>query len=111
MRSSVIPIRGHRPGAYTVVEAALPERPPRPIGVILIDCEADRAFLRLRPDFHDIAEADDAEVLAGLEEHFRTCTAEMGASAAVEYLEDVASNVVRVTDRQTIEVDAFSRVL
>ena len=33
----VLPIRGCRQGTYVLLDAVLPERPPCPIGVLLID--------------------------------------------------------------------------
>src|SRR5947208_3193225 len=55
MPASVVAIRGQRQGVYVTLEAALPGRPRRNIGVLLIDPETDRAFSRLRPSFDDIA--------------------------------------------------------
>jgi phage repressor protein C with HTH and peptisase S24 domain len=63
----------------------------------------------VRAHFDDIADPDDAEVLEALAEDFRTRAAESGAEALLQSLEESASSVVRVGDRQTIEVDAFSR--
>jgi len=57
-----------------------------------------------------LAEADDIEVLEALEEDILAHASEMGAAAFLEYLEESLSNVVRVGERQTVEVDAFSRV-
>jgi SOS-response transcriptional repressor LexA len=94
-----------------LLEAHLPDQPPRNIGVLLIDPAADRAWLRLRANYQELAEPEDAEVLQALEEDLRARAAEMGAEALLQSLEDSLSNVVRVGDRQTVEVDAFSRVL
>jgi phage repressor protein C with HTH and peptisase S24 domain len=108
---AVISIQGRREGVYVLLEAALPERPITPIGVLLVDPETDRGWLRIRRDFAEIAEPDDAEVLEATEEHFRQCLSENGAQAFLAYLEDTLSNSIRVTDRQSVEVDAFSRVV
>jgi SOS-response transcriptional repressor LexA len=109
--STVTAIDVRRAGTYVLLEAALPGRGVRNIGVLLIDPSTDRAFFRVRPGFHDIADPDDAEVLDALADHIRHCASEMGASAFLESLEDVASNAIRVTERQTIKIDAFSRVV
>jgi SOS-response transcriptional repressor LexA len=106
----VISIRGGRTGISVLLEAALPESPVRNIGVLLTDPETDRAFFRLRPSFDDIAEPDDVEVLAELEEHIRECAADMGGASLLDYL-DRGSNAIRVTNRESIEVDSFHRVL
>ena len=111
MPGSVPSINVRRPGKYVLLEAALPGRPSRNIGVLLIDPAADRAFLRVRPGFDDIADPLDAEVFAALEDHIRDCIGEMGAEGCLQFLEDTASNAIRVSDPQTVEVDAFTRVL
>src|SRR5689334_21312633 len=107
MPGHLIPIHGFRTGECVLLEAALPERPTRAIGVVLMDRESDRAYFRLRPWFDDIADPDDVEVLSELEGHIRTCTAEMGAKAFLKYL-DGSSNAIRITDPRTVEVDSFT---
>jgi SOS-response transcriptional repressor LexA len=79
--------------------------------VLLIDPESGRGWLRMRSDFADIADAEDAEVLEALESHIRQCMEETGAERFLQSLEDSASNALRVSDRQSVTVDAFSRVL
>ena len=111
MPASIIPIRARREGTYIVVEAALPERPPQKIGVFLLDSEADRAWVRLRQHFDDIADPDDAEVLEALEEDLRERAQEMGAQACLVWLEDRLSNAVRISERRAVAVDSFTRVL
>jgi SOS-response transcriptional repressor LexA len=111
MPASVISITGRREGTYVLLETALPGRLPQNIGVILMDAVEDRAWVRLRPRFHDLAEPDDAEVLEALEEDIRLKVAESGAEAYLRVLEDSLSNVLRVTGRQTVAVDAFTRVV
>jgi SOS-response transcriptional repressor LexA len=111
MPASVIQIRGRREGLYALVEAALPGRQPTPLGVLLVDPEHDRGWLRMRSDFDTIADPDDAEVLAAMEDHIRQCLSENGAQAFLNSLEDTLSNAIRITDRQTILVDAFSRAI
>jgi SOS-response transcriptional repressor LexA len=111
MPGTVTSIRAHRSGTYTLLEAALPDKAPRTIGVLLIDPSTDRAFLKVRPSFDDIAEAEDAEVFDGLAEHIRQCAVEMGANGLMAWLVDIASNTVRVTEPKSVDVDAFTRVL
>jgi SOS-response transcriptional repressor LexA len=109
--ATVTTIDVRRTGTYVLLEAALPGRVVRNIGVLLIDPGTDRAFFRMRASFDDVAEPDDAEVLDALADHIRDCASEMGASAFLDYLEDTASNAIRISDRRTVEVDAFSRVV
>jgi len=111
MPATVVPIAANRQGTYVLLEAHLPGRPPSKIGVVLLDPSADRAWLRLRPNFDDIADPEDAEVLAALEDHLRDGLAGSGADAYLRSLEDMLSNAVRISERQSVAVDAFTRVL
>jgi phage repressor protein C with HTH and peptisase S24 domain len=65
----------------------------------------------MRRDFAGIADPEDAEVLQGLEDHIRQCLAEIGAEAFLETMEDTLSNTLRLSPRESVPVDAFSRVL
>ena len=94
-----------------LLEAYLPGLPARNIGVYLVDPGADRLWLRMRHSYDGLAEPDDIEVLEALEEDIRSHAAEVGAEAFLQSLEDSLSNVVRAGRRQSVEVDAFSRVL
>lgn len=109
MPASVIPITGSRQGAYVLLEAALPERPPQTIGVLLLDPATDRAWFRLTENFH--ADAEDAEVFEALQPHFAQLLAGMGAEAFLQSLEDSLSNALRISERQNVAVDSFTRVL
>ena len=109
--SAVIPIARRRQGCYAVLEAVLPGHASENIGVLLIDPAADRGWVRLRPQFDDIADAEDAEVLEALEDDIVRKLDEAGAEAYLRSLEDSLSNVVRIGERREVEVDAFSRVL
>jgi phage repressor protein C with HTH and peptisase S24 domain len=111
LSATVTSINARREGTYVLLEAHLPDRPARNIGVYLVDPATDRLWLRMRQDYQEIAEPDDVEVLEALEEDFRARAAELGAEAFLKSLEDSLSNVLRTGERQRIEVDAFSRVL
>lgn len=110
MPASIIPLQASREGVFVLIEAVLPQQSPRNIGVLLADMGTGKPWFRLRPDF-DFAEPEDAEVLELLEEEMRARAAEMGALRYLDWLEDTLSNVVRVSDRQTVAVDSFTRVL
>ena len=111
MPAIVIPIGARREGTYVLLEAALPQRTPQAIGVLLMDAAGDRAWVRMRRRYDDLAEPDDAEVLEALEEDIRGRVAEMGAGPYLAWLEDILSNALRVSERQTVAVDSFTRVL
>jgi SOS-response transcriptional repressor LexA len=110
MPASVIPITA-RQGVYVVLEAALPLRPIVPAGVILIDPEQNRGWVRFREDFSSLADDDDVEVLEALEEDARRRMSEIGAEQYLAELEESLSSVLRIGERNTVAVDAFSRVL
>jgi phage repressor protein C with HTH and peptisase S24 domain len=111
MPASVIPITARRRGAYVLIEAALPDRAPHSIGVLLLDPESNRLWVRMRESYDDLAEPEDAEVLEALETDIRARAAEMGAEAYLVSLEDSLSNAIRVTERHAVPVDSFTRVL
>ena len=111
MPASVTPINVRRQGAYVLLEAHLPGKPPRNIGVYLVDPASGRLWLRMLQNLESIAEADDIEVLEHFEEYIRAQAESMGAETFLQSLEDSFSNVVRVGERHSVEVDAFSRVL
>jgi phage repressor protein C with HTH and peptisase S24 domain len=111
MPAIVVPINARRQGTYVLLEAALPGRLPLNIGVLLIDPGADRGWVRMRPSYRDLADPDDAEVLEAIEEDIRRKLSEAGAEAYLQSLEDSLSNALRVSPRQAVAVDAFSRVL
>lgn len=111
MPGSLTSISAKRAGTYVVLEACLPERPPRNIGILLLDPASDRGWLRLREGFDDIAAPEDAEVLEAVEADLRQQLAEAGAEAVLRRFEDSLSNVLRIGERQSIEVVAFSRAL
>jgi SOS-response transcriptional repressor LexA len=65
----------------------------------------------MRRDFTAIADPEDAEVLEGLEDYIRQSITESGAESFLASLEDSLSNTLRVSPREPVSVDAFSRVL
>jgi SOS-response transcriptional repressor LexA len=100
-----------REGQFVVLEASLPDLPPRNIGVLLIDPATGRGWVRMRRRFDDIASEEDAEVLESLEDNLRALVAESGGSGCLSALEDALSNAIRIGDRQAIAVDAYTRAL
>jgi len=111
MPAGVIPITARRRGAYALLESALPGRAPQAIGVLLLDSESDRLWVRTRQSYDELADSEDAEVLQALEADIRARAAEMGAKSYLASLEDSLSNAIRVSDRRVVAVDSFTRVL
>ena|ERR1035438_4416128 len=110
MPASVIPIAS-RQGVYVVLEADLLRRGTVPVGVVLIDPEQNRGWVRFRSEFGELADFVDLEILELLEEDARQKIAESGAEQYLQSLENSLSSFLRISDRQTVAVDAFSRVL
>lgn len=104
------PLRIHE-GRFSLVLVALPGRDAENAGVLLEDAALDRLYLRLRRDWDTIAEEDDVEVLEALADDLSVKARELGARELLGYLEDTLSNTVRVTERETILVDDFDRML
>jgi SOS-response transcriptional repressor LexA len=102
---------GSKLGVYALLGAALPGRPPHNIGVLLVDPASDRIHARLRQSFDDIASPEEAEVFESLEEDIRRQSAELGAEAFLQSLEDSLSNALRIGERKAVVVDSFSRAL
>jgi phage repressor protein C with HTH and peptisase S24 domain len=111
MPASAIPISGRREGVFVILEAVLPGRLPQNIGVLLVDPTTDRGWVRIRGDFEQLAEVDDIEVLEALQDDITAQLREYGAERFLQSLEDSLSNVLRISDRQTVAVDAFTRTI
>jgi len=106
MPSSVVTT--HR-GVYAILQAALPSRPLTNIGVLLLDPASDKLYMRMRADLEQLADPEDAEVLTLIEEDFEQKLEEMGGEVFLRFLEDTLSNVVRLTERQSVMVRDFAR--
>ena len=78
-----------------LVAAHLPGREPINLGVLVLDEGTDRLHLRFRTDFDGI-EPFDEEVIHGVPEMIESMALEMGALRVLQYLEDRASNAIRL---------------
>jgi SOS-response transcriptional repressor LexA len=94
-----------------VLEAALPDCAPRNVGVILVDSESGRGWLKMRREFADIAEAEDAEVFDTIESDLREHMREQGAAATLQWMQDTLSNVLRISDSREVKAESFTRAL
>lgn len=112
MPAIVESISARREGIYVLVEAALPERPLQAIGVYLIDGAGTRAWVRMREHLDGLAGPEDAEVLEAFAREIPDRAAEMGPDSYLRWMEDTLSNVMRISDRQTVPaVDSFTRLV
>src|SRR5579883_994145 len=109
MPATITPITGRREAQYVVLEIAVPGHAAQPCGVLLIDPTTDRGWVRMRPEFSQLT--DDTEVLDALEDDLRAKLAEGGAQALLSSLEESLSNAVRISERRSVTVDAFTRAL
>lgn len=96
---------------YLVVEVALPRRSPLPAGILLLDPGADRLYLKLREDWAEWAEPEDAEVLSLIATDWEQQAQQAGAAAFLALLEDRLSNTLRLSERRTVVVGDFERAL
>ena len=72
------------PAQYSMVELALPGRRPIPFGVLLYDPASDRLYHRFRDDVADLADPEDAEVLALVSEDLTARIGELGGRQVLE---------------------------
>jgi SOS-response transcriptional repressor LexA len=98
-------------GRYSIVQAELPAHGFVNLGVLLQDPQSDALHLRFRRDLDSLAEEEDLEVLEGLSDDLSRKASELGADKLFEYLEGTLSASIRVTDREQILVEDFSRAL
>ena len=94
------------------LQLSLPGQPEHDIGVLLVDAdpESARHAWRLRSHWEDLAGPEDAALLAALDDDLRDKIAEMGARRLLESWEDSLSHALRVSEREAVAVDSFSRV-
>lgn len=111
MPATAIPISGVRQGSFVILEAFLPEQPPRNIGVLLVDPETGRGWTRIRAHNDDFASPEDAEVLDTLACEMPDRFGESDGLKYLEWLEDSFSNAIRVSERKAVDVEAFTHTL
>ena len=97
-------------GRYVVIEIAAPDLGVENAGVLLIDPQSGKHYMRMRRDLAELSE-DDAEYLDALRSDLQAKASEMGGDRLMAWLEENASNFVRVTDRSEVMVDNYERTL
>ena len=94
-----------------VMSAHFVGQEPMNIGVLVLDNSADRIHFRFRTDVDQIADPIDREFVQGLSALFASMAVEMGAVGVLRYLEDCASNAIRLSDRFTIHASDAMEVV
>ena len=108
--ASTEPVTALRPGEYLLIDLARPGHVPETIGVVLLDVAADRAHVRFRRDWDEVA-PEEADVLAALEEDMEQAARQMGAAAFVTWLEESLSNDLRTGDRERVSMASAEKTL
>jgi hypothetical protein len=96
---------------YALLQLALPGRPLAIAGVLIWDPLTDRLIAKLRPEWQSLADEEDAEVLAHLEQDMNRQAVESGGGSLLRRLEDTLSNVLRISQRESIAVNSLERAL
>ena len=96
---------------YSLLLSDLPGHGTQTIGVLLLDPATDTLHLRLRRDWNAVAADEDAEVLEELEDDLAMQARERGGAAVLDFLETVASQAIRLTDREAVTVRNFDKTL
>lgn len=100
-----------KPGRYSLLLCELPGQRPETVGVLLLDESTDQLHLRLRRDWEEFASDEDREVLAEIEDDLLADARIRGARAVFDWLQGNASDTVRVSDAEAVEVHNFERTL
>jgi len=100
-----------RAGEYALLQLALPGKPPDTVGVLLLDGEQDRLFVRLRRDWEELVDPEDLELFSDLEDGIAAQVNEAGAASMLAHLEDRLSNVLLISEREKVLVDSFEASL
>jgi len=100
-----------RKAQYSLMDVALPGRPPIVAGVLLLDPETDKLHLRLRDDWEAVADPEDAELLAHAGADFSLQSRELGGERFLQSLEDSLSNTIRLREREAVTVFDFEKAL
>jgi SOS-response transcriptional repressor LexA len=98
-------------GRYSILQAELPGQGVVNLGVLLEDPQSNALHLRFRRDMDSLVDEEDLEVFDGLSDDLARKSGELGAGKLFEYLESTLSASVRVTDREQVLVEDFSRAL
>ena len=100
-----------RAGRYSVVQSELPGQGVVNLGVLLEDPKSNSLHLRFRRDLDSLVDEEDLDVFESLADDLARKSTEMGAGELFEYLQSTLSGSIRITDREQVLVEDFSRAL
>ena len=86
------------------LQLRLSNRPPRNVGVFLLDVVHDRLHWRLISNWDDYADEDDIEVLQSLDASFQVQVHEMGGTKLLAHIAETWSNTLQLGDERVVEV-------
>jgi SOS-response transcriptional repressor LexA len=96
-----------RRGEYALLWVALPGQPEESAGVLLLDPQNNKLYVKLRRDWGQFAADEDEEVLSRLESDLQGKAVEMGGEKALDDLEQAVSFTLRLAGRETVMVRDF----
>ena len=88
------------------LQVALPGYPLQNAGVLLLDPETDELLFKLRRDWDAIA-PEDSDILSELADDIGRMAGKMGGRAFLEYAEATLSNILRISDRESVTAANF----
>jgi SOS-response transcriptional repressor LexA len=97
-------------GRYAVIAIAVPGGPAENAGILLVDPQSGKGYLRLRRDLAELSE-EDSDILDELSGDLQAKADEMTGSGLLDWLEKNASGFVRISDPEEVMVDSFERTL
>ena len=112
MPAPVVSISTKRRGHWSLLEIAQPGAQPVPYGILLVDDETGDLTTRTRgvAAFEHLEE-DEFDWLEGLTSDLEQRAREIGGRELLDWLEDTASNFLRVSDREAIAFSGHETVI
>jgi SOS-response transcriptional repressor LexA len=99
-----------QPARLSILEAEPPDGPVFPVGVLLLDPEHDRLYVRVRRDWDNI-QPEETEVLELMEQGLTETANDVGAAWLLDYLQDSLSNTLRMSEPTEVMVEDFERAV
>jgi SOS-response transcriptional repressor LexA len=100
-----------RRGQFSVLQAELPGQGSVNLGVLLQDPASDQVFLRFRRDWQSFVDQEELEVFSALANDIEQKARELGANRLFDYLESTLAGTLRITDREPVIAEDFSRAV